>query len=122
MGNDGACKIVGIGNVYLLTSTSCRLMLEDVCHFPDVRLNLISARWLDDEGYSGSFHNGTWKFNKGNLIVARGQKQNTMYVMHERLCRDEGNVVADSDGELWHKRLGHMSERGMHILSKRISY
>ena len=88
----------------------------------DVRLNLISARWLDDEGYSGSFHNGTWKFSKGSLIVARAQTQNTMYVMHVRLCRDEANVVADSDGELWHKRLCHMSERGMHILSKRISY
>ena len=25
-------------------------------------------------------------------------------------------VVADSSEELWHKRLGHMSERAMHIL------
>ena len=48
--------------------------------------------------------------------MARAQTQNTMYVMHVRLCRDEANVVADSDGELWHKRLCHMSERGMHIL------
>ena len=91
-------------------------MLKDVCHVIDAILNLISVGRFDDEGYSGSFHNGTWKFSKGSLIVARGQKQNTMYVMHERLCRDEANVVADSDGELWHKRLGHMSERGMHML------
>ena len=39
-----------------------------------------------------------------------------MYVVYGRLSRDEANVVADSEGELWHKRLGHMSERGMHIL------
>ena len=32
MGNDGACKIVGIENVCLLTSTECRLILKDVCH------------------------------------------------------------------------------------------
>ena len=43
-------------------------------------------------------------------------KQNTLYVMHTRLCRDEANVVAHLDGELWHKRLDHMSKRGMHIL------
>ena len=119
MGNDGECKIVGIGNVCLLTSTGCRLMLKDVRHVPDVRLNLISAGRLDDEGYSGGFRNGTWKFCQGSLIVARAQKQNTLYVMHAKLCRDEANIVGDSNGELWHRRLGHMSERGMHILAEK---
>ena len=51
--------------------------------------------------------------------MAHPQKQNTLYVMHARLCQDEANVVADLDGELWHKRLGHMNERGMHILAKK---
>ena len=41
MGNDGECKILGIVNVCLLTSTGYRLMLKDVRHVPDVRLNLI---------------------------------------------------------------------------------
>ena len=95
MGNDGECKIMGIGNVCLLTSTGCTLMLNDVHHVPNVRLNLISVGRLDDVGYNGSFHNGTWKFSKRGLIVTRSQKQNMLYVMHARLCRDEANVVAD---------------------------
>ena len=87
MGNDGECKIVGIGNVCLLTSIGCRLMLKDVRDVPDVRLNLILAGRLDDEGYIGGFHNGSWKFCKGGMIaVAQAQKQNTLYVMHARLC------------------------------------
>ena len=73
---------------------------------------------LDDEGYSGSFHN-TWKFIKGSLIVARAQKQNTLYVMQARLRRDEANVVADSYDELWHKSHGHMSERELHIVAEK---
>ena len=44
----------------LVISTSCRLMLKDVGHYSNVRLNLISAGRLDDEGYNGSFHNGAW--------------------------------------------------------------
>ena len=36
--------------------------------------------------------------------------------MHAKLCMDEANMAADSSGEIWHKRLGHMSERDMHIL------
>ena len=95
MGNDGQWKIMGIGNVCLLTSTGCTLMLNDVHHVPNVRLNLISVGRLDDVGYNGSFHNGTWKFSKRGLIVTRSQKQNMLYVMHARLCRDEENVVAD---------------------------
>ena len=39
--------------------------------------------------------------------------------MHAKLCRDEAIVVGDSDGELWPKRLKHMSERGMHILAEK---
>ena len=38
----------------------------------------------------------TWKFYKGNLIVARAQKQNTVYVMHARLWKSEANVAADT--------------------------
>ena len=45
----------------LLASTCCRLMLKDVRHVSDVRLNLISAGRLDDEGHIGSFYNGAWK-------------------------------------------------------------
>ena len=88
-GIDMACRIVGIGNVCLLTSTCCRMVLNVVCHVLDIRLNLILVGQLNDEGYSGSFRNGSWKFYKRNLIVARAKKQNTFYVLHARLCQNE---------------------------------
>ena len=55
LGNDGACRIIGIGNICMLTSTSYKMMLKDVRHVLDIKLNLISSEWLDDEGYSGNF-------------------------------------------------------------------
>ena len=76
------------------------MVLKDVCHVADIRLNLISTEWLDDEGYSVTFWNGIWKFCKENLIVADARKQSTMYVMHARLNRNEVNVVAGTVGEL----------------------
>ena len=45
--------------------------------------------------------------------MARAQKWGTLYVTHAKLCKNEANMAADSSGELWHKRLGHMSEKGM---------
>ena len=71
MGDNGECRIVGVGNVCLTTSTRCQLTLKDVRHFLDIRLNLISTGRTDDEGYSGSFRNGKWNFCQENLIVAR---------------------------------------------------
>ena len=45
--------IVGIGDVWLTIPTGCKLLLKDVRHVPEVRLNMISAGQLDDEGYMG---------------------------------------------------------------------
>ena len=54
MRNEGSCRVVGIGDVCLETSTRCKLVLRDVRHISEVRLNLISTGRLDGEGYTGS--------------------------------------------------------------------
>ncbi|VFQ89935.1 unnamed protein product [Cuscuta campestris] len=87
MGNDGSSKIIGMGDVCLETSTSCRLVLRDVRHVPDIRLSLISAGLLDDdirlslisagllddEGYANKFCEGRWKLSRDSLVMARDQ-------------------------------------------------
>ena len=77
-----------------------------------MRLNLISAGQLDDEGYIGSIQIGFLKFSKGSLIVALARKINTLYLMHAKICREEVNVAADDAGELC-----HMSQKGMRRLA-----
>ena len=57
MGNEHACKIVEIGNVCFLISTGCRMVLKDIGHVLNIRLNLISTGRLKDQGYNGSFKN-----------------------------------------------------------------
>ena len=73
---------------------------------------------LDDEGYTGNIQNGFMSFSKGSMIVARARKINTLYLMHARICWEEVNVVGDNVGELWHKRLCHMSLKGMRRLTE----
>ncbi|KAK4421519.1 Retrovirus-related Pol polyprotein from transposon TNT 1-94 [Sesamum alatum] len=51
-------KILEIGNVILVTNTGCELVLKDVRHVPDMRLNLISVGKLDDAGYVNNFGAG----------------------------------------------------------------
>ena len=46
---------MGIGYIFLETSIGNKLVLKDVRHVPDIRLNLISTSRLDDEGFTNSF-------------------------------------------------------------------
>ncbi|KAE8698301.1 hypothetical protein F3Y22_tig00110599pilonHSYRG00009 [Hibiscus syriacus] len=52
---------------------------------------------------------------KGALIIARGKKTGTLYITSNL---ENIIAVADADGKsnLWHQRLGHMSEKGMKTL------
>ena len=49
--------------------------------------------------------------------MARARKVNTLYLMNARLCPEEVNIASDTTGELWHKRLCHISMKGMKRLA-----
>ena len=51
MGNITNSNIVGIGDIFIPTNVGYRLMLIDVRHVPDLRLNLMSEIALDKEGF-----------------------------------------------------------------------
>ena len=120
MGNDGSSTIIAIGTVHLETSTGCKLVLRNVGHVPEIRLNLLSAGVLDDEGFNNLLGERKWKLlTQGRMVVARAQKMRSLYVMQAKVCQEEANMVDNDSSELWHKRLAHMSLKGMEILSKK---
>ncbi|KAK8564203.1 hypothetical protein V6N12_036332 [Hibiscus sabdariffa] len=120
MGNDGLVPVVGIGDISLVNNNGTRLTLKNVRHAPDIRLNLISLGKLDDEGFCNTFSDGKWKLTKGSLVVDRGKKSSNLYLMQASTSRDTVNVtVNDNLTELWHKRLSHMSEKRLNVLTKK---
>jgi len=120
MGNQLSSKIIGIGDITMTTSTGCKLVLKDVRHVRDMRLNLISAGKLDDTGLVNHFGGGKWKLTNGSLIIVRGVKEGSLYVIQGNLCRGEVNVVHDNSNlELWHRRLRHISKKGLQILARK---
>ncbi|KAA8550265.1 hypothetical protein F0562_001949 [Nyssa sinensis] len=120
MGNISHSNIVGIGDVCIRTSVGCTMTLRDVRHVPDLRLNLISGIALDREGYINYFGNGIWKLTKGSLVVAKGKACCALYKTSLKACKDGLNFIEDGiSPNLWHKRLGHMSEKGLPILAKK---
>ena len=97
MGNDGMASVIGMRDVCLKTSNGTRLVLKGVKLVSNIRLNLISARRLDDEGFCSTFSDGQWRLTKGSMVVARGNKSLSLYVMQAKLFRDIVNAV-ENDG------------------------
>ncbi|GKD43901.1 putative RNA-directed DNA polymerase, partial [Tanacetum coccineum] len=119
-GNTGLSRIAGIRDICLKFDTQMELVLHNVKHVPDMRLNILSTGLLDEDGYHNSSGNGLWKVTLGSLIVARGKRESKLYMTHPKISKSIVNAVDNDDmTELWHKRLGHMSEKGMSILSKK---
>ena len=97
-----------------------RLVLKDVRRVQDIHLNLISIDRVDDEGFCSTLKNGQCKLTKGSLVVAKGKKYSTLYLLQAELSKYTVNVMEKDDAvELWHRRLGHMGEKGMTQLARR---
>ena len=101
MANETVSRVVGIGTICVKTSVGTKLVLNNVKHAPDVRLHLISVGVLDDEGYVSTNDDGKWKFIKGSLVVARGNKRRSLYWTTTTACVDMVNAVeSDSSSTL----------------------
>ncbi|RDX66455.1 hypothetical protein CR513_54773, partial [Mucuna pruriens] len=118
MGNDGVTKVIAFGNVCLLTNTGMQLWLRGIKYALDVRFNLIFVHMLDDGGYDNHFGHGKWKLTKGNLVVARGEKISKLYWTKALVAKDSVNAM-DIEASLWHRRLSHISEKGLNLFSQK---
>ncbi|GKD04573.1 putative RNA-directed DNA polymerase [Tanacetum coccineum] len=119
LADDKTLDIAGVGDVVLKTSFGTSWTLKDVRYIPGLKKRLISVGQLDEEGYHVGFGDQQWKVTKGSLVVARGNKRGSLYMVE--VPSDGINAAIDGRGNaaLWHQRLGHMSEKGMKILASK---
>lgn len=53
------------------------------------------------------------------MIVMRRKLCYTLYKTAWKACVNRVNVAVNASPNLWHKRLGHMSEKGLQLLAKK---
>ncbi|KAG6399745.1 hypothetical protein SASPL_141228 [Salvia splendens] len=119
--NNGLAKVAGIENIHFKVKNGSTVLLRDVRHAPDVRLNLISIGRLDCDGYGNNFVDGKWKISIWSLILAKSSKlKENLYMLEASVSDDSVNVVGKQCSlELWHKRLSHISAKGLETLVKK---
>ena len=82
MGNSSYSKIVEIGDVCIEINVGNTMMLKDVQHVPDIRMDVFSTLVMDRASYCNYLGNGRWKLTKGPLVVAREHVCCGMYKTH----------------------------------------
>ncbi|KAF1860287.1 hypothetical protein Lal_00037625 [Lupinus albus] len=117
MENHVISKITNIDDIVLLIDMRVKFILEEMRHVLDMCLNLISMGKLDHAGFVSHFGAGKWKLAKGNLVIARGLNEESLYIMLGGICSEEAKVAIDFK-DLWHRRLGHMSDEALQKLTK----
>ncbi|KAK2979458.1 hypothetical protein RJ640_015087 [Escallonia rubra] len=114
----------GIGTIKIKMFNGIVRTLGDVRYIPDLKKNFISLGTLDSIDCSISIKCGVMKVSKGAMMIMKGQKTRNLYKLIGNTIIGGASVSthagsSNDNSELWHKRLGHLSEGGMLELHKR---
>ena len=117
LGDSYELDIIGIGDVKVQMHNGTTFVLQDVRHVPKLTKSLLSTGQLDELGYTTVFGNGSWLIRKNNLVIMKGHKNGSLYSMFISSVDEHSIYVAELPStELWHSRLGHISQKGMKTL------
>ena len=127
LGDDHPCQVAGVGTIRVRMYDGIIRTLTNVKHVPELKKNLISLGYLEKQGYAfgSQLSSGCLKISKGALVVMKGRRlNNNLYRMEGSVVTDSVEVSAAAQEEhlayqLWHYRMGHMSDRGLTKLSRR---
>ncbi|KAL0456390.1 UNVERIFIED_CONTAM: Retrovirus-related Pol polyprotein from transposon TNT 1-94 [Sesamum latifolium] len=118
MANEKLCDVHGYGDVCLSFENDFKLTLKNVRHVPDLCHNLMSCAALEEDGSEGRWGKGIMKIMKWSLTVFKAEKRKNLYFCHAKYDLLAASAVHSKNSDLWHKRLGHMSSKGLDLLHK----
>ena len=131
LGDNSVAKIIGRGKIKLLLKDGRIRPLPEVLHIPNLARNLISVSKMDDAGVKTVFEKNTCKMVRGSMVLIRGVRIGTLYKLlgstFNNGCnntivpkgKNEGDIVLTVSREkttLWHRRMGHIGEKGLRLL------
>ncbi|KAL0346370.1 UNVERIFIED_CONTAM: Retrovirus-related Pol polyprotein from transposon TNT 1-94 [Sesamum calycinum] len=84
----------------------------------DIKTNKTSQSHNEEEGLEGRWGKGIMKIMKGSLTVFKANRRRNLYVCSVNYDILAASVTDYDKTSLWHKRLGHISLKGLELLQK----
>ena len=122
MGDDGRYSATGIETISFEREFGKPFILKDVMHVLGLKKNMISVAMLEDKGYDVVFSEGKAFLRHKTTVQTRriGIQVKNIYQLQVDGCTAmAGNaegLVSGDEGELWHRRLGHLHHGSLKIL------
>nr|GEY50390.1 retrovirus-related Pol polyprotein from transposon TNT 1-94 [Tanacetum cinerariifolium] len=122
LGDNMECKIRGISKVRIQLRDESSFVLHNVRYIPELKRNLILLGTLEKEGFTVKLWSGKVKvINGSRVVLSEIRRDNCVYSLDGHTMAGEVNASVeekDSLAQVWHKRLGHISEAGLQVLEK----
>lgn len=80
MGNDTQCKVVGVGTIQIKTHDGIVRTLSNVCHFTDLKRNLISLGTLESLGCRYTAEGRVLNVSKYALVLMKSNRSGSLYL------------------------------------------
>ena len=130
MANNTITEVKGVGSIRFENSDKTTFVLHDVRYMPGISRNLISMGSLEEKGCEFKPENGILKVIKGCTVFMKGIRRQSLYILQAFARRTDLNGESSSvagqenkemaDIELWHSRMGHLGQKGMEVLLKKV--
>ena len=91
-------------------------------HVPGLKKNLVSVAMLEDRGYDVVFSDGKVFLRHKTMGQAKriGIRVNNLYNLevdgYTTMMGKTDQVVSRDEGELWHRRLGHLRHGALKVM------
>ena len=127
MGDDRKYSATGIGTITFQRESGKPFQLKNVMHVPGLKKNLVSVAMLEDRGHDVVFSSGiAYLRHKATCQVKKiGIRVKNLYMLEVDGCNTmigkAKKVVSRDEGELWHRRLGHLHHGALKIVCSRIN-
>ena len=124
MRDDGRYSATGIGTITFEREFGNPFLLKNVMHVPGLKKNLVSVAMLEDKGYDFVFSEGKAFLRHKTMDQTKkiGVQIRNLYKLEVDGCTamvgKVEEVVSQGEGELWHRRLGHLHHGALKIFQQ----
>ena len=86
---------------------------ENVMYVPTLRENLMSVKKLTKAGVEVIFQETQFIMKINGKIISTGKQRGNLYAIELKIERANASIAEVEYADLWHRRLGHISEGAM---------
>ena len=116
MGNNIACKTIGIGSIRMKMFDGQVWTLKNVKHVSNLRKNLLSLGVLKAQECKFSGMAGAIKVTEGSMMVLKAERTTNLYKEIGSVVIGDASVATEDTTKLWHMHFRHMSKRCLRAL------